>query len=259
MMRAARRSSALSGLVLLMAVPMSASGQGFEGSMAGWLTSLQQSVSALRIDTRQDSVASEQVSNAGQATAMSMANVIVEQESAIRLREAVGRFETMAANPVTGLCAPVDAETSANEARNSADNLATEFSGYEQRWLEEGGDRSDTLIATHRLRRTVLCSEAESERGLCEGTPAFGVTPAADSDAGPFLARRSYGSAEVDMGSLYVDTLAPLPTIQRADDASSVSELVDRATARRQAALVAIARSGMTDVLLRGVQGGVAE
>lgn len=259
-MRGAMRSKAsVIGIALIAAFPQTAIAQGFEGSMAGWLGSIQQTVSSLRIDSRQGSMSSEQVSNARQNATMGLSSVIVEQESAIRLREAVARFESMATNPVTGLCAPADAQVSANQAEGAVGNLETELSGYEQRWISEGGNRADTLVATHRLRRTVLCSDAERERGLCEGTPAFGVTPAADSDAGPFLARRSYGSAEVDMGSLYVDTLAPMPTIQSAEDATSVSELVDRADARRQAALVALARAGMTDVLLRGVQGGAVE
>ncbi len=234
--------------------------QTFEGAMAGWLGSIQRWVSSIRVDTRQSSLATEQQANAGQAAAMALANVIVEQEAAINIRAAVARYESMANDEVTGLCAPAAAQESANSAAATAEELADEFAQFEREWLGEGGSRIETMIATHRLRRTVLCTAAEAAQGLCEsGAEGFGVTPAGDSDAGPFLTRRSYGSAEVEMGSLYVDTLAPLPTIQSADEAVSVDELLARGEARRQAALVSLARAGLSDVLLRGLQSEVVE
>lgn len=257
------RSLVASASVFAMALAVAAipaRAQTFEGAMAGWLGSIQRWVSSIRVDTRQTSLATEQQANAGQAAAMALANVIVEQEAAISIRAAVARYESMANDEVTGLCAPAAAQESANAAAANADELADEFAQFERDWLGEGGSRIETMIATHRLRRTVLCTAAEAAQGLCEsGAEGFGVTPAGDSDAGPFLTHRSYGSAEVEMGSLFVDTLAPLPTIQSADEAVSVDELLARGEARRQAALVSLARAGLSDVLLRGLQSEVVE
>lgn len=53
--------------------------------------------------------------------------------------------------------------------------------------------------------------------------------------------------------------VAPFPSIQSRDEANSVAELAQRAVHRRELALVALARRGLTDVLTRGVQGGVGE
>ena len=243
--------------LVLTVVPLPVVGQAFEPSMANWLLNIQRAVSSIRVDTRQDSVVGEQNSNATQNAFMGLAGTIVEQETAIRIREAVARFESMHNDLTTGLCTVAQTQRSANDASEAIANLNSELAGFEERWLERGGDRLDTLIATHRMRRTVLCTNSEAEAGLCEGSPAFGVPPAADSNAAPFLIRREYGSAEVDAGSIFVDTVAPFPTIQAADEAVSASELIERANARRELALVSLARFGLTDVLLRGVEGGV--
>lgn len=227
--------------------------------MATWFAQIERSMSALGVDTRQASVVGQQGATSGMNAAQGLSSTIVEMESAILTREAVGRYEQMQNNGITGLCTVAANQGSANSAENAEDTLSSAFNDYEQQWIEQGGDRRNTLVETHRLRRTVLCTDSERDMGLCEGSPAFGVPPAGDTDASPFLLRRSYGSTEVDVGSVYVDTLAPFPTIQTGDDAGTVEELAERAARRRELALVAIARRGMTDVLTRGVQGGVAE
>lgn len=246
-------------VALMAALPVGASAQAFETQMSGWFANLQRSMSAFRVTTRQDSLGGEQISNAGQNAAIGIANVIVEQEAAILTRQAVGRFESMHNDQITGLCAAAETQRTVNNSAGAVTALDAELEDFERRWLERGGDRADTLIATHELRRSAFCTQSERERGLCVGSPVFGVTPAGDTDAAPFLLRRSYGSAEVDIGSVYVDTVAPFPTISASGDAVSVQELVDRADARRQMALVSLARAGLTDVLVRGVQGGVGE
>jgi hypothetical protein len=233
--------------------------QTFEPSMSGWFIGIQRSMSALRVDTRQDSLVAEQAASADTNAGMGLASVIVEQEAAIQMRRAVARYESMHTDLTTGLCTVADAQRSVGAAGAAAETVEAELRGFEERWIERGGDRSDTLIATHRLRRTVFCTQSEMERGLCEGPAAFGVPPAGDSDAAPFLLRRSYGSTEVDVGTVFVDTVAPFPTIQTADEAVSVAELVERAERRRELALVALARAGLTDVLVRGLEGGMVE
>lgn len=256
------RFTAPAGVVLVLmalASPLTVSAQTFETSMAGWLTNIQRAVSSVRVDTRQDSLVGEQNSNTTQNARMGLASTIVEQEAAYRIRDAVARFESMHNDLTTGLCTVAQTQRSANSATEAIGNINSELAGFEQRWLERGGDRAETLIATHRMRRTVFCTESERERGLCEGSPAFGVPPAADSDATSFLVRRNYGSAEVDTGSVFVDTVAPFPTIQAADEAVSAQELIERANRRRELALVALARFGLTDVLVRGVEGGISE
>ena len=241
------------------AAPITVHGQAFEPTMAAWFTNIQRAVGSVRVDTRQDSLVGEQNSNTTQNARMALASTIVEQETAFRLRDAVARFESMHNDLTTGLCAVAQTQRSANSATASIANLNSELAGFEERWLERGGDRTDTLIATHRMRRTVFCTTSEAELGLCEGSPAFGVPPAADSDASSFLVRRQYGSAEVDTGTVFVDTVAPFPTIQAAGDAVSAAELIERANARRELALVSLARFGLTDVLVRGVEGGLSE
>lgn len=146
------RSLVASASVLAMALAVAAipaRAQTFEGAMAGWLGSIQRWVSSIRVDTRQTSLATEQQANAGQAAAMALANVIVEQEAAISIRAAVARYESMANDEVTGLCAPAAAQESANAAAANADELADEFAQFERDWLGEGGSRIETMIATH--------------------------------------------------------------------------------------------------------------
>lgn len=256
------RCSASAGLVLALfavALPTSVSAQTFETSMAGWLTNIQRAVGSIRVDTRQDSLVGEQNSNTTQNARMGLASTIVEQEAAYRVRDAVARYESMHNDLTTGLCTVAQTQRSANNATDAIANLNAELAGFEERWLERGGDRADTMIATHRMRRTVFCTDSERELGLCEGSPAFGVPPAADSNAAPFLVHRNYGSAEVDTGTTFVDTVAPFPTIQAADEAVSAAELIERANRRREMALVSLARYGLTDVLIRGVEGGITE
>lgn len=259
MRRSKTRTRGLALALIVLASPTFVSAQTFEGSMGAWLTNIQRAVGSIRVDTRQDSLVGEQNSNTTQNARMGFAGTLVEQESAFQLRDAVARFESMHVDLTTGLCTVAQTQRSANNASQAIANLNSELAGFEQRWLERGGDRTDTLIATHRMRRTVFCTESERDRGLCEGSPAFGVPPAADSNATSFLVRRQYGSAEVDTGSVFVDTVAPFPTIQAADEAVSAAELIERANRRRELALVALARFGLTDVLVRGVEGGISE
>lgn len=255
---------ACQGLTTAMALSIAApaaTAQTVDAAMAGWMGSLQQTLSALRVDTRQQALVAEQAVSATTNAQMSLASVIVEQETAIATRDAVARYESMHADPLTGLCAVTDAQAGVSGAEDAASQLNAGFEDFERQWLEEGGDRITTLIDTHLLRRTAFCSEAERALGLCEGPATFGVPVAADSDASPFLLRRSYGTAEVDVGSVFVDTVAPLPTISTAEDAEAgdVSDLVAHAEARRELALVALARSGLTGVLVRGVEAGPGE
>lgn len=232
--------------------------QVFEPSMAAWFTGLQASISSIRVDTRQGSLGAEQGSVADTNAAMGLASVIVEQEAVVAARDAVARFESMHNDPITGLCTTADGQRSVLRAGEGAATVDAELDDFERRWLERGGDRTDTLVGTHRMRRTVFCSEGERELGLCEGSPAFGVPVAGDSDASSFLVRRSYGSAEMDVGTVFVDTVAPFPTISRSEDAAagSVDEMIEHAERRRELALVALARTGLTDVLVRGLEGG---
>lgn len=216
-------------------------------------------MSALSVDTRQESVVAQQSSTSGMNAAQGLASTIVEMESAILTREALGRYEQMQNNGITGFCTIAANQASASSAEDAESTLTSAFDDFEHQWIVSGGDRRNTLVETHRLRRTVLCTDSERAMGLCEGSPVFGVPPAGDTDATPFLLRRSYGSTEVDVGSLYVDTVAPFPSIQSRDEANSVAELAQRAVHRRELALVALARRGLTDVLTRGVQGGVGE
>lgn len=247
--------------LMLGLVPTMSQSQGFDATMANRFADLQRAVSAIRVDTRQDSLGAEQAASASANAAMGLASAIVEQETALATHAAVSRYESMQVDPVTGLCAVADAQVSVGQAAEAGATINDELAGFEERWLERGGDRADTLVAIHRMRRTVFCSSNERRRGLCDGVLSFGVPAAGDSDASPFLLRRSYGSAELDVGTIYVDTVAPFPTILSSEAASSgsVSDMLERAQRRRELALVALARAGLTDVLVRGLEGGVAE
>lgn len=246
------------GLALI-AIGTTASAETFEPSMTGWLAGLQQTLSALRVDTRQDSLVAEQEAVSRTNAAQGLAGVIVEQEAAVAAHEAVSRFESMHNDRVTGLCAVAEGQRGAERAGDAAAAVNAELADFEARWIERGGDRTETLVATHRMRRTAFCSEGERALGLCEGGPTFGVPVAGDSDASSFLVRRSYGSAELDVGTVFVDTVAPFPTVAPADMAGtgSVAEMVEHAQRRRELALVALARRGLTDVLVRGIEGGL--
>ena len=242
----------------MLGLGVEAHAQVFEPSMSGWFAGLQATISAIRVEARQDSLGAEQGSLANTNAAMGLANVIVEQEAVVAAREAVARFESMHNDLTTGLCSTADEQRSVARAEKDATVVDAELGGFERRWLERGGDRTDTLVGTHRMRRTVFCSEGERDLGLCEGPLAFGVPVAGDSDASPFLVRRSYGSAEMDVGTVFVDTVAPFPTISKSGDAAagSVDEMIEHAARRRELALVALARTGLTDVLMRGLEGG---
>ena len=254
------RRSGIIGLSLAVGLGLAveARAQVFEPSMAGWFAGLQATISSIRVEARQDSLGAEQGSLADTSTAMGLASVIVEQEAVVAAREAVGRYESMHTDLTTGLCSTADGQRSVARAEEGAAAVDAELGEFERRWLESGGDRTETLVGTHRMRRTVFCSEGERELGLCEGSPAFGVPVAGDSDASPFLVRRSYGSAEMDVGTVFVDTVAPFPTISTSGDAAagSVDEMIEHAARRRELALVALARTGLTDVLVRGLEGG---
>ncbi|WP_334147922.1 hypothetical protein [Hyphomicrobium sp.] len=243
----------------LLAAPAHA--QTFETAMAGLAQSLERAVSGLRIDTRQHSLDGQQLSNSATASNMALSNVVVEMEQNVALRDAVARYESMQ-NDINGLCAAVAAQRNVSTASDATSSASASLDEYERNWLAVGGDRSQTLAQTQRIRRTAFCTDSELEAGLClpEASRSMGGMPAGDSAADAWLLRREYGTAEAQYGTIFMDTIAPFPTIETQEEASgSVQGLLNRAAARREMALIAIARGGFTDVLMRGLEGGLEQ
>lgn len=251
-----RQPISVFSIFLLMSGPVAA--QSFEAAFASWMVSTERTVSAVRVDTKQHSVSARQTSAGANSSMKALANSIIEQDVARQTREAISAAESMQIG-VSGLCANVAISESANTADEMDEDVRSAVSDFEREWMEKGGSRPDILTATQDIRRGVLCSPAELDAGLCDAGAdnMTGVIPAGDTNARPWLLRRSYGTQEAELGSLYVDTVAPPPTMETLTEAQgSVDQLLRHAEARRQMALLSIARGAMMDVVIGGIQGG---
>ena len=230
----------------------------FEPAFAAWVVNAERMISSVRIDTQQHSVSAEQTTVAAKGAAKGLARTIVEVEVAAQMREVMTEAESMQTG-VAGLCANVNMSSAAGLASESDADVRAAATQYERDWMAEGGSRAENLAATQAIRLGVMCSASEMELGLCEegAEEMTGVVPAGDTNAQTWLLRRSYGTQEAEIGAIYVDTLAPPPTIESAGEAaSSVDGLLRRAEARRQMALVSMARGAVLDVVIDGLEGG---
>lgn len=233
--------------------------QSFEAAFSAWLVSTERAVSAVRVDTQQHSVSARQTTSGASVSSRALANTIVEQSVARQSLVAISNAESMQ-NGTSGLCANVAMAAADQSATSSGGDVRSAVSQFEVDWASNGGSRSELLAATQDIRRGVLCSPLEMSAGLCNSDAwnMMGVVPAGDTNAAPWLLRRSYGTQEAELGSIYIDTVAPPPTMESAAEASaSVDQLLRRAEARRQLALLSISRGAMMDVVLGGLQGGV--
>lgn len=251
-----RLSASVLAISILACGPVGA--QSFEAAFTSWLVSTERAISAVRVDTQQHSVSARQTSAGANSSMKALASSMIEQDVARQTREAISSAESMQIG-VSGLCANVAISESANAAQEVDGDVRSAVSDFEREWMENGGSRPEMLAATQDIRRGVLCSPAEMDAGLCDAGAEnmTGVIPAGDTNARPWLLRRSYGTQEAELGSLYVDTVAPPPTMETLAEAQgSVDQLLRRAEARRQMALISIARGAMMDVVIGGLQGG---
>lgn len=243
----------------LLAGNMQVSAQGFEAAFATWFASTERAISAVRVDTQQHSVSSRQVAAGSNSSLKALASSMIEQDVVRQTRETISAAESMQIG-VSGLCSNVAVANSQSRAETESTDVRGAVNSFEADWAANGGSRTDMLAATQDIRRGVLCSRPEIEAGFCEpgAENMTGVVPAGDTNAQPWLLRRSYGTQEAELGALYVDTLAPPPTIEPLAEAEgSVDQLLRRAEARRQMALISIARGAMMDVVVGGLQGSV--
>lgn len=245
-------------LIASLGLGSAAPAQEFELAFASWVASAERAISSVKIDTRQHSLSAEQTAVAANGATKGLANTIVEMEVAAALREVMTEAESMQ-NGISGLCANVSMATSAGSASEVDADVRGAAIQYERDWMAEGGSRADNLAATQAIRLGVMCSASEMELGLCEdgAEDMTGVVPAGDTNPQTWLLRRSYGTQEAEIGAIYVDTLAPPPTMESAEEATaSVDRMLRRAEARRQMALVSMARGAVLDVVIGGLEGG---
>ena len=247
---------------IVAAVALAPAGSGeaqtFEPAFAAWFANAERLISSVRVDTRQHSVSSEQTAVASSGAAKGLARTIVEMDVATQVREVVTEAESMQTG-VAGLCANVDMAAAAGIASDGDADVRAAATRYERDWMAGGGSRAESLAATQAIRLGVMCSASEMELGLCEegAEDMTGVVPAGDTNPQTWLLRRSYGTQEAEVGAIYVDTLAPPPTMGSAQEAAaSVDALLRRAEARRQMALVSMARGAVLDVVIGGLEGG---
>mgnify|MGYP003663514018 CR=1 FL=1 len=257
---AARPALTILATLTSLTLPASASAQVFETAYTFLVTTAEQVVSTVKVETKQYSASSGQTSTASTSSAKAAANVLVESDTNAAINRALVEYEASYNSEVAGACAAIAVGQASESGATTADDMNEVLAEHEQNWMSVGGSRADTQMKGLQMRREYFCSEGEADLGLCaEGAEdTYGAVAAADSSAEPWLIRREYGTYEVQMGTLFMDTVAPLPTIASASEAEgNVPLLVERAAARRQAALVSIARGALGDVITSGVQGGL--
>lgn len=264
MMKTARL---LIGLAAIALTVSSASAQGiggFEGSMSEWMLQIERMISAVKVEVRQDNTSAGQQASVSRDTDKASAYSFVETDAKLALNNARQRYESMQ-TAVAGLCGDVEANRAVAKAEDLTSGLSVGQGDFEARWNRDGGRRVDVLAATQSLREGPLCPYGEAALGLCDpNTDQYvGGYRAGDTDAGIFLLRnqygqRRYGNAEAESGMIYKDTLAPMATIQSQADAEAggTAARAARIGARREQALISLARSALDDVILRGLEGG---
>lgn len=263
------RAALLAGLAVVVGAQLapSAGAQVFEGALTGRRISAERMISSVSVSTRQESSASGRQATVSHHVGKAQAEAMLDMNRRIALHDARRQFESMQ-TAVAGLCTDVRATREADMASGLTGTIRGGLGDVERNWNRDGGSRTDMLVGSQLLRAGPLCPAGEAALGLCDDDAGqyVGGFPAGDTDPSPFLlsgeyGRRSYGSSEAEIGMIYTDTVLPLATMPSADEArqAGVSGLVDRADARHQQAIISLGRKTLTDVILRGIEGGVVE
>jgi len=240
-----------------------ASAQAYETAAAARAVAFERLVSAVRIETRQESYGAQQVTTAEAASYKAMATSFGEVDRALQVREAMRTYESMQ-TAVGGACADVEANKLAGRAGQNNSDIMAAITEQERNWVQDGGSRVSIMAGTQSARESFLCSADEAAAGLCEQGAHlnFGAIAAGDTDASPFLLRsnggaRSYGNIEAQVGMIYMDTLLPLPSIPPAGEATGMTDRLSRAEAMRQMAIISLGRASVGGIIVRGLEGGV--
>lgn len=253
--------------MLGLASPVSAQTVSFDAAFVGWLQSMERLISSVAITTKQDGTAAAQQATVSRDVKKAAAESMLDTERRYAMLDAHRRFESMQ-TAVAGLCGDVRATTEAGQAQDARTTITNSLRDVETDWNRDGGSRTDLLVEGQIMRAQALCPPGEAALGLCDPNAAdyIGGFPAGDTDPSPFLlsndyGKRRYGNAEAEIGMIYTDTLLPLTTMKSREEAgdAGVAGLVERANARHQQAIISIGRKTLTDVILRGLEGGIAE
>lgn len=256
-MRAALK---LTATVAVIIAPTVSTAQTLGPAITAWFTNTQRAVSGLAVSTKQRSVSAEQLSATERASFKTMAQSIVEFETNLRVVRATNDYSS----PLTSggsLCDVAATGVSHQRAQDVSDIVRQGIEAAGTEWRENGGDAAEQFSMALEMRQTVFCSQAEFEAGLC-GTNSgasneAGSPPAADTNASEWLLNRSYGSAEAVNGSIFIDTVAPFPTMFPPDEAATdVEKSIRNLSALQEMARLSMARTALADVLARGLEGG---
>lgn len=252
--------------VLWLSGPAAAQVGGFETAMVGWFQSIERMISGIAVNTKQESTSSGQQATVSNEVKKAAAETMLDVDRRMAVREAQQKFESMQ-TAVAGLCNDVQTTKEADKAKALSGTISTNLGSAERDWNRDGGSRTEVLAQSQALRAGPLCPAGEAALGLCDKDAGkyVGGFPAGDTDPATFLlsgqyGKRTYGTAEAEVGMIYADTLLPMVTMKSKAEAAKagVSGLVDRADARHQQAIISLGRKALTDVILRGIEGGVA-
>lgn len=256
------------GLAVLIASNGAAGAVTFEAAMTARIAAVERLISALAIETKQESSSTSTGLQAENASYRALASSMGEVDRAFALREAQKRYESMT-TAVAGACADTSASKQAALADVKVSTIMDNLADQEKEWAADGGNRVDVMAGTQSVRESYFCSDSEKGAGLCdsEAHSRFGGVPAGDSDVAPFMLRmnddgvRSYGDVEAQAGMVYMDNLLPLPTMPSKSDAASVGVVAQmrRAEAMRQMAIISLGRAQVGNLIARGLEGGTDE
>lgn len=238
--------------------PSIGSAQTLGPAITNWFLNTQRATSALAVSTKQTSVSAEQVAASDTSMFKAFAQTIAEVESNLSIVTAQNVYSAPVVNGST-MCDVVRTGADHNAATDLASTVREGFDAASTDWQQNGGDAADQFQLQLEMRQQVFCSRAEFEAGLC-GPGSYneaGGAPAGDTNAAEWLLRRSYGSGEALVGSVYIDTVAPFPTMYPPDVADNdVSRRISNLRAAQEMARYSIVRQSLADVLSRGLEGG---
>lgn len=235
-----------------MTAPMYA--QSFEAAMAQWFGSTQAEISAVSVLTKQKSTRATQNSSMSKSAKKAAAYTMVLTQANRRADDSVNAQH----DPLTsggGLCDAVSVASQQNKAFEVSDKFEEIISLKDSQWNAQGGNAAIVFSDLMDVRSQTMCSEAEVLRGLCsEGSAGF---PAGDTNSAVWLSRRSYGTDEAVLGSLFIDQVATLPTMKPLSEAQgNAQNLVARLEARLKSARLNVSRGSLSNVVARGLEGG---
>ena len=210
----------------------------FMSLITGWLTAVNQTVSSLRVVTKQTSVAADRVSQSARESTSALATAVVANRQAMLTKDAVQRFSSQGVNACFAYDLAGHTAGTVIKTERAQQDIAAAIQNIDY------GDAAKRAAAKMDLHNSVYCSVSEHKAGLCKLN--MGGMQSADSDFSFVVKDGTKSGSERGAGYDFIDNILPPPVVSRCKGPECAAASRDMVTMN---AFDSLARNSMMSII----------